>query len=333
MPDIVEQFPPCKWVVEGKSFTFAITSIEESYSNRLVPHERVYRDGARLDDTGSKATVWTIAAEFYNDLDEPGVTFGPSVQYPDRVDAFTDSLKIHETGELTTPTRGKRRARLESYTRNDTADTRDHATVNLTFMEDNEDDARQQEFSGVNGAGAARKAAEEGTDAGYSEGAGGGFDMSDLNEFASELEGLMNAPGNFVGDIEAKANAIQRKVQSVEDTFTRNKNEAETEVTLLLTQPSASFALRRMRRSADIAKKLADKKAASQQLGITTVTFPRIMSIYDVATKMGQAPQELIVLNSAIEDMLRIPAKTPVTVLDTPAVRNAKGGDQNASAA
>ncbi len=333
MPDneVVAKFPACGWSVEGKAFTFGITSIEETYRNRLVDHERVYREGARLDDTGSKATVWTIVAEFYNQHDEPGI--GPrDRQYPDRVDAFTDSLKIHETGTLKTPTRGPRRARLESYTRSDEMSQRDFASVTLVFWEDNEDDAKQQSFNQVSGAGAARKAAEDGTGAAEAEGAGGGFDMSDLNEFAGELEALANAPGDFVDDIDAKANAIGNKVESIEDTFTTVGNEVVTEVKTLLTKPEASLPLRRMRKTHDVAKGIAQRKAAGQIAGTTTVTFPRTVSIFDVATKFGQPSELLIALNGRIEDVMNIPADTPITIFDTPAVRNAKGNEQDAEA-
>lgn len=321
--EVVQLFPPCSWEVDGEKITFPIEGIQENYANRIAEHKRLYRDGARLDDTGSDPTTWTITVAFYNLNDEPGID-DPETQYPDVVDRLTDACKIHETGTLITPTRGARRCRAMSYDRVDSFEDRDVAAVTFTFLEDNEDDATQQDFKQVNGASAARKTANEGKALADAEGAGGGFDMSDLNQFAGELEGLANAPGEFVGDIEAKANAIQNKVQSVEDTFTNAKNEAVTETTLLLTNPSASTAGRRLRSVADQAKGTAERKAAGQLGGITTITFTRTVSIFDVAAKVNQNSEELIGLNFGIEDMMNIPAQTAIRVFDTPSVANSK---------
>jgi prophage DNA circulation protein len=325
MPDneVAQLFPIAKWEVEGETITIPTLSIDEGYRNRIVSHERVYRDGARLDDTGGGATTWTIAADWYNGNEEQGLE-KPDTQYPDQVDKMAGMCKVHATGTLTLPTAGPRRCRLESYGRIDNFEDRDQAAVVYVFIEDNEDDSTQADFQQVSGAAAARKKAQEGTDAAFAEGAGGGFDMSDLNAFAAELEALANAPGDFVGDLEAKANAIQRKVESVEDTFTRVRNEAVTEVSLLLTNPGASLPLRRLRQVADLGKRMAEKKAAGQLGATTTTTVKKATSIFQLATKFQQDPGKLMTLNSGIEDMLSIPAGTTITIFDTPAVRSAK---------
>jgi prophage DNA circulation protein len=321
--EVNELFPPCAWEVEGVKITFPIDNIREGYRNRIVRHERLFRDGARLDDTGSKETIWTLTVSFYNDNDEPGIDT-PELQYPHVVDRLTDACKIHETGTLYTPTKGPRRCRAESYDRDDDAEDRESARVTFVFVEDNEDDETQREFSQVATGSAARKDAEEGVDAAYKEGAGGGFDMSDFNNFARELEGLANAPGDFVKDIDAKAEAIQRKIESIEDTFTTAKNEALTEVALLLTNPGASLAGRRMRRVGDLGKRAASQAAAGQIGETTTITFTKWVSIFDVATKVGQEADKLMYLNPTLPEPMAIEPKTPITIYDTPAVRNAK---------
>ena len=51
-------YPTATWDVKGKSISFPATRIEETHVNRLVPHERMYRKGARYDNTGPKAKAW-----------------------------------------------------------------------------------------------------------------------------------------------------------------------------------------------------------------------------------------------------------------------------------
>ena len=323
MVDVVSQFPPASWKVDGKEFVFPVSSISESHSNRIKPHNRLYRKGARLDNTGPNHKIWSITSEFYNGHEEPGLA-DPDAVYPDLVDAICDTFDLEATGDLVLSTRGPRRCKAVSYNRTDSSNERDFAVVTFEFWEDNEDDAKQSDFQQVSGKSAVRKRGAEGTDAAEAEGAGGGFDMSELNEFAGELEGLADAPFDTVQDFEDKANAISNKVESIEDKFTTRSNQGVNEVRLLLTQPSASLAGRRLRKTADLAKQSTIKVAAGPYTATTVITYERQVSIFNVATALAQDVNRLMILNSKIEDLLAIPAKTPIKVLDTEAARNAK---------
>jgi len=319
---IVDRFPPAKWEVEGADpIVFPVVSVQESYRNRIVKHNRLHRDGARLDDTGADSTVWTLTTHWFNFNDEPGIT-NPETQYPDEVNALTKACKIHETGTLTLPTQGKRRCRAESYDRQDTSTERDQAVVTFIFVEDNEDDATQQEFSGPSASSIIRTVTAEGVESAESLGAGS-FDMSTLNEFAGELEALANAPGDFVGDLDAKASAIINKVQAVEAAFTRAENGIIEETTLLMTSPDSSLAGRRLRQAADVVAGAVAAKAAPGIVATTTILFARTVSIFDVAGIVGQAAANLINLNTRVADLMEIPRQTPITVLDTPGARSA----------
>ncbi|HZL96151.1 MAG TPA: DNA circularization N-terminal domain-containing protein, partial [Vicinamibacterales bacterium] len=105
MPDeIFPRYPPASWQVPGRALiTFLVEDIQEDGGNRLVAHERPYRDGAKHDDTGSRAKRWAITSPSYNDHTEEGVEQN---QYPAVLNALIDSFDVHETGTLTLPTRG-----------------------------------------------------------------------------------------------------------------------------------------------------------------------------------------------------------------------------------
>ena len=66
--------------------TFAIalpvSRIEEEGGNRLVERERPNRDGAKIDDTGSKAKRWVLTLDYLNGSTEPDF---PEDAYPDVV--------------------------------------------------------------------------------------------------------------------------------------------------------------------------------------------------------------------------------------------------------
>jgi hypothetical protein len=59
---IFEQYPVASFAVRGDPIYFAVESIEEDGGNRIVRRRRPYRDGAKLDDTGSNEKVFTLTA-------------------------------------------------------------------------------------------------------------------------------------------------------------------------------------------------------------------------------------------------------------------------------
>jgi len=314
--DIVAEFYPASWNPDKGDglITFSVTNVSEDWGNRIVPHERYQRPGARLEATGARYRIWRFTAEFYNGQEEPGVDT-PFDQYPGLVDKLCDSCDTQETGILMLPTRGSRRCKAKSYQRTDNADSRNFASVAFEFWEDNEDDATAADYNQVSAAGRASPLANEAVAWSEAQGAGG-FDMSDIAELASELEALATAPGDYVGDLEAKANAITNTIDRIEDTFTTEANNAITEVTLLLTSPQSSLAGRRLRVLADVVASAATQKASAGIGAVTTITYPRQMSIFDVANTVGQNPAQLMSLNSSIPNVLAIPAFTPIKVYD-----------------
>lgn len=308
---IFDQYEVASWHPDGGDrVTFPVEVIEERYENRIKPHKRVDRDGARLEDTGGDYTVWTLTVGWYNsDLHEEGVD--GLAQYPDGVNEMADQCKVHATGDLIIPTVGKRRARLKGYRRVETRQQGvDLAAVVYTFWEDNEDDARQA-FASLPSASSVAQAividavviAEQN---GFND-----LDLADIAEFAAQLEDLANAPGGFVADIEAKANAIANKIESVTKAFEDAAREGVEESAALLTDPASSTPGRLLRRAGDVAARASLAKAATR---IVTRTFPGVVSLFDVAAELGQDVDKLMEINASIPDYLEIRPGTPVRI-------------------
>src|SRR5690242_2889711 len=94
--EIFERYPVAKWRVgSGAPIAFPIQEITETGGNRIVPHERPYRDGGKLDDTGCKPTTWRFRAIFNNSIAEQDLA--NAVLYPTVLRALIRSFRMHET--------------------------------------------------------------------------------------------------------------------------------------------------------------------------------------------------------------------------------------------
>jgi prophage DNA circulation protein len=186
---------------------FPVQNITETGGNRLVERERPYRDGAKLDDTGSKPKRWSMEILFENTIDEPGLEINEFDLYPDILDSLIDSFDNHETGDLVVPTRGTVRARIESYTRTEKIDPRDAALLNITFVQDNEDNVDAASFAIISANSNAKRLGEETTfDAQTDEMWDDG--LVSVREFTDQLENATNQPGDVADDVDNSASRV-----------------------------------------------------------------------------------------------------------------------------
>lgn len=323
MPDeIFEQYAVCSWKVKGEdALVIPVERIEESGGNRIVSRERPYRDGAKLDDTGAKPKQWVLSCSFFNGHTEPGMpnpdaTGASETLYPDHLNKVIASCDKHETGDLILPTVGKRRCRAESYRRVEEYTERDAASVTLTFTEDNEDGVTASSFTAPSVRAVSRSLAEA-TVFDLEEAGLGGDLAGDLEEFASDLEGLAAAPGEFVGDLEAKAKSIEDSCERIEAVHTQAVNTVTGEVATLLTSPQNSAGLRHLRKLRDtVARAVGERVASAPKIVPKVFTVPK--SIFGVATELQQDADKLMQINPQIEDHLLIPANTVIKVFDSP---------------
>lgn len=305
---VFDAYPSCSWTAKGKAeVVFPVVRIEEEYRNRIAPHERYKRDGARLDDTGSKARVWRLTIEAYNSRDQEE-DVKPLTFYPDELNKLLDSFSVHETGDLVVSTRGPRRCRAEGYTRVEESTERDAAAVVLTFIEDNEDDASAAAWQAPSAmsvvASKADDAARTCSEAGFSPNL-----TANLREMASALESYANGPSEYLGDLERQATTIQQAVQRVEDTYNERANEGMEELYTLLTDPRSSRAGRALRALGDaVGRAVADKATLGPR--IVTKILNRNATLFGIATDAGVALEKLLELNPSL-DPFNIPAGTP----------------------
>lgn len=291
----------------GDKVLFPVKSIREEMANRVIPRERAYKNGAKLDDTGSKARTWTLSILLHDPHNEPDM---PSTLYPDVANALCDAADVHETGDLQLPTRGKVRARFVSYTRVEDNDAVDAAAIEAVFQEDNEDTITSSSFALPSARAVSVSLAQFTTDSLAQTGSWSDL-VSGLLEAGAELEGLANAPGEFADDLEAQANAIFDRCNAIGDAFANTTSAVANEVSTLLLHPEASRAGRLLARAADTAKRAAADAGAG---ATTTKTYPRVVSIFDVAADVSQGADKLLAINPGLGDPFAIAANTPIRV-------------------
>jgi hypothetical protein len=115
-----------------------------------------------------------------------------------------------------------------------------------------------------------------------------------------------------MGDIEAKANAVTKSCQQIEDKFTNTTNEVGNEVATLMLDPEASRPGRELRKLNDMASRATIDKATSKQTVPRTYQYDT--DIFRVASTEGQNASELMAVNTHLPDMMHIEAGATVNV-------------------
>lgn len=306
---IFGKYPTAAFEVKGQVRYFPVIRIEEDHENRVVPHERAYRRGARLDDTNSKAKVWRLTVEAYNsEWMEEGVV--KTAFYPDELNKLLDLFDVHETGTLTIPTRGPKRCRAHRYSRVETSEERDCAVIVLTFMEDNEDDANQSAWQAPSAHSVIVQKATDAVRACEDQAPMKADLFTMLRELAAAVESYANAPFEYIGDLEAQVRSLNNAVSSIEDTYNKRAEEAQAEVFEMLTDPAASRAGRLLRELSDTAGRVLKDKLKEGPKLFTSVP-KHDTTLFAIAVTAGMDPQRLLEINSAL-DPFNVPAGTPV---------------------
>jgi prophage DNA circulation protein len=290
---IFEDYPVASWEVGGRdAIAFPIGDITETGGNRIVAHERAFRDGAKLDDTGSKPRKWSFQALFNNSLEE-GVRDGVPL-YPQVLRLVLRSFDTHETGNLILPTIGKVRARAEDYSRKETRESQDSATLDLVFTEDNEEALDRAQLNPPSVMATLVRLAEQTVFSAPKNGAWHA-DLSTLRERCNEITTLLAAPGRTVADIGAVSRAHRRAIASVFESLTT-----------LAKQTNGLFAGGRGAENHRQAKQLLDREAQAESERTSTRPATRAYvvdveecSLWDVAARVDQAIDDLLELNAA----------------------------------
>jgi prophage DNA circulation protein len=309
--EIFKLYQSASFSVDGVKITFPAGRLQTTHQNRIVQHERVYRKGARLDNTGPKAKVWRFDVGAYNSDDhEPDVNGADF--YPTELNKLLAMFDSEETGDLVVPGQGTKRAKADSYDRVEDNGERDSAGVVLTFIEDNEDDADASSFTAPTAASVVKKKAEdavlEAEDLALSE----GF-IESMNQLSSDLDGTLSAPGAALSDIESTGDAIQSNITKIEESFYDNTAEVGDEVAKLMTDPASSRLGLILRQQSDIAAR-AVADVQSFPVTLHEEVFQTDLSMFDLASATGMSLEDVLKANPLLNPFF-IPAGTPVNVL------------------
>lgn len=322
--DLFEQLPPGQFTVAGITYAFPITTIKADGENRLIERERPYRDGAKLDDTGSKARRWTLECMFQVTSRESEITTinGGLPLYPDVLNELLLLFFTHETGDLVVPTDGKVRARAQTYSRTETSGERDCALVQLVFIEDNEDSVDFRSLQAPSANANARQLASTTTFDVQSAGAWMPS-LADLDQLVGALEDQVNAPGEVAGDVQSSARRIQgnavRAGQAFKDGARNGRN--------LFLDPTNSRAERKLVRQRDMSAR-ASNEARRGRPQLATVVFQESTTMFRVSATVNQAFEDLLEVNPELDPYF-IPALTPINVFATQDLLN---GARNSAA-
>ncbi len=311
---IFAQYPCASWTVEGKDeILFSVRRIRHTGGNRLAPHTRLHRDGAKHDDMGCEPPGYELTIVVMNGNLEDDV---PYDSYPDAANALIESFAIHEVGDLVVPTIGKRRCRLATFDRveDKSQEGEDCALIVARWTEDNEDDAAQAAFQAPSASSASREQAEGCSDAYDDSGPSLGETLSDLKDAAGDVQDMANAPGEFVSDIETQANSVMNTADRLSETVSNAGATYTEEIANLFTDPAATVPGRLLNKLEDTVRRAVLNKVPSPFSRIVEKRYPVRVSIFDVAKDVQQDSIQLMALNGKLEDVRSIAPNTPVKV-------------------
>ncbi len=311
---VFEQYPSASWAVGTSALiVFPVTEINEEGGNRIVLRERPYRDGAKVDDIGSKAKSWTLRAHFDNTIDE-GLQQNGQPLYPAVLNDLIRSFDQHETGDLVVPTIGKVRARAMSYARSERNDERDSASVEFKFVQDNEDNIDATSFTLPTVKSSLNRLMASTTFSAHSD-AVFSTNLADLNEYADNLVAIANFPTDYMNDIDSQVAIVVGATNRVVNAFTSKSNNPKTKARAMLSDPDASWTGRRLVALQDTVARAA-AEIQSNQPEIIRILIDRPMNIFDVAVEFNQDVEKLIGLNSAF-DPLNLPKGAVIRIFDS----------------
>jgi prophage DNA circulation protein len=310
---IFAKLPVASWSVGGQTIAFSVKRLEAGGANRLVPHRRIYRDGARHDDTGCDEDVHDWQVIFWNGNTEEGVVMDG---YPDEANKFQEMMKIHEVGDLVVPTIGKRRCRIATWRRvEDRSEALDFAAFQVRWAEDNEDNASQAALQAPSASSVTRDQAEECSDSVDESGPSLGDTMSDIRQAGDDIESLVNAPGEFASDVTGSVESISNSIDQVNETTTNAAATYSEEIANLFTDPAATRPARALAKLEDTVRSTITNKLPPPFTDIVQRRYTTRVSIFDVAASEQQDALALMAINPKLPDVGSIDPGTPVNVM------------------
>lgn len=314
MADSFTLFGPARWTPADGSRTFALALVQNdvTHERRLVERKRPYVDGAPFDDSGSDAKPLTLRAIFVNGHGVAGV---PDPAYPQYHRDFLDALeqKGKGTSTLYSPGRGEKRVRYKRYTTSQGVDRRDVEFVDLLFFEETEDQrATAASFTLPSAKSAGPVLARQLLDTGHKLGIGG--DLFDaILAAANRLASAASAPFDSAAAMQQRAAELLGLLDRAERNLVYGPRRFGGDSFSPLSPADAVEIVTGLRVLRDVARRHASATYGEGSVG--PVRFPVVLSIFDIAAKLGQDPNELASLNvRRVPSLFAIPAGFPVLV-------------------
>ena len=274
---------------------FPVVEIVDTISQRIVLHERPYREGAKLDDTGGAPRRWQMRVKFNNTLKEQGLDANGADLFPDVYRRLQRSFDAHETGDLVIPGLGEVRARAGTMTSTEGGDV-DTADVDIDFTQDNEDALDRALIRPPTVRATTRRLAEA-TEfslqqiGAWNETVSGSKARVGLVQAAENLQTLMLSPGRAVNSVEQQSRRNRRDIDRIIAT--------QREVNAQFSSPRGSTSERQMATLRDRAAQAESERSASRPKTVPFVVDVEVCSIYDIAARFDQDAEELLDLNDS----------------------------------
>lgn len=306
--DIFELFGPARLTpAGGDMMNLLATMASQVYERRIIVRKRPYVDGAPLDDTGADPKQYEVSILFANGHDRQDI---PQPTYPDYHAKFLDAVEVEGTATLYMPGRGEKRVRIKRVVTQQTSVMRNAEVVTMSCLEDKEDErASASSFTQPSAKSAgpviARKLRIE------AEGLGMGGDLlNSIDQLVASLEAAANSPFDSAAEIQARADRLTDACKRVEKIGTTARQRFDALAFSPLASPGAVAMVK-------LLKQLQDTAAVQRSALFGTATtkprrFDRTVSIFEVATLLGQSPDELLRLNSKLPSLFAIPPGTEI---------------------
>lgn len=310
MADQFADEPVCAFLADGGELVpIVLVTLTEETEYRIIERERPYCNGAKLDTTGRKKSIFTLETAWFDGNEEPDVP--QAGYYPDYLDALIDSFDSEVAGTLKLPLRPPLRVRCKSYRRAEKFDERSLAAVSFTFWTDNEDSVTAASFTKNSPTVAVPLIYANFSDAAQLV----GLVSADVVDLAGLIAALSNALAIGVG-VALAALSVVDTVASIEASFTNQTTDVGVDVGRILSDPESWYAARLLRRLAAQAAAAALLTSSTAPADVTQIVyFKEDVSMFDIAGRMHQEVDKLLTLNPSYDNPFLIPAGSPIRIV------------------
>lgn len=288
------QYAVASWKVgDEPRIYFPVLEKTPQLGNRIIEHERPGRAGAKLQSTGAKARRWSLRAIFTTRMTEPGADNDRPL-FPDVYLMLERSFEVQETGDLVIPGTGSVRARAETMQSTESFDEEDTARADLVFVEDNEESLDR---SLIRPPTARATTVRQATQTVFTAQASGAHstDLNDLTTFAAELEGALQEPGRSINKVQTQVRRNRRAIQRIAAAGRQTTND----VAGPFSGPRGSATERQLLLLSDRQASAAAERSSSLPRIVRFVVDVESCSIFDIATRHDQDPEDLLDLNDS----------------------------------